>query len=387
MSLSRTRMLRQVPHRLKAIFIVLVTTTVISIVFICVFSKGEITPDPCPFLCVEKTLHRKSNDLTTLKQLSMNVQNNCGGVANMIFRIASMYGIAKQTNRSPCLEHRCVANYKTELYSTFHNLRTFPLKDDCSRADETEVRIPEKTSRYFEEVSGLKDYENADHVYLAHGYLQNHRYFHSLRNEIIELFAFSDEMKRAVDDYVSLKMFKTAEERASTKICVHLRGTDFITNKNHVMLPTDLEFTLSAIHFLTQKLQTKRTSIILFSEDDKLVRTAMERLKITNTEAQVYYPTSLERLAYVEMGSRFCDHLILTSSASTFGYWIGYLMPDDKQSHIYYNSLIFKPRRWSGPPQFVEANFFPAEWNRLLLIDRNTSTIEHQDRKQAGRHI
>ncbi|KAI6172554.1 putative glycosyltransferase C06E1.7 [Aphelenchoides besseyi] len=326
--------------------------------FYCLYHfDRELTPDPCPFLCVERTLRRKSKNLMNSKQLSMNVQNNCGGVANMIFRIASMYGIAKQTNRSPCLEHRCVANYRAELYSAFQNLRKFPLKDDCSSADETEVGIPEKTFRYFKDVSVLKDYENADHVYLAHGYLQNHRYFHSSRNKIIELFAFSDEMKQKVDNYVSSEMFKTAEERASTKICVHLRGTDFITNKNHVMLPTDLEFTLSAIQFLTQKLQSKSTSIILFSEDDELVKIAMKSLKTTNTQAKVYYPISLERLAYMDMGSRFCDYLILTSSASTFGYWID-LMPDDKQSHIYYNSLIFKPHRWSGPPQFEEANFF-----------------------------
>jgi hypothetical protein len=53
--------------------------------------------------------------------------NDCGGIGNVCFRIASLYGIGKELNRKPCLQAECVEGYHIELYSMFPNLKRFSL--------------------------------------------------------------------------------------------------------------------------------------------------------------------------------------------------------------------------------------------------------------------
>jgi hypothetical protein len=62
------------------------------------------------------------------KHLYTNVDGWCNGVANMMFRVASLYGIGKQLNRIPCLEGKCAEEYQKELYYTFPQLVDFPMR-------------------------------------------------------------------------------------------------------------------------------------------------------------------------------------------------------------------------------------------------------------------
>jgi hypothetical protein len=54
----------------------------------------------------------------------------CEGLANMMFRIASLYGIGKEIHRFPCLQLKsgCVESYQKELYTAFPNLKDFPIE-------------------------------------------------------------------------------------------------------------------------------------------------------------------------------------------------------------------------------------------------------------------
>lgn len=43
---------------------------------------------------------------------------------------------------------------------------------------------------------------------------------------------------------------------------------------------------------------------------------------------------------------------------------MAYLMPNNKQDKVYYNSLFFKKGNEGAAAEFHEEDFFPPEWNR-----------------------
>ncbi|KAI6193619.1 hypothetical protein M3Y96_01037900 [Aphelenchoides besseyi] len=325
------------------------------------------------------------------KHICMDLTTKCGGVSNMIFRIVSLYGISKRLNRTPCLAGKCAVKYQTELFAAFPNLRSFELKKRCNYQNETAVKFAVKSPRLFEDPETLLKYANETTIQLSISYLQNFLYFEDVHEEIKKLLEFSAKLNYTVDEYVNKQLFKTDEDRKSTKVCVHMRGTDFESIKstfkhsisNHPLLPSSLEFTLPAIQFLVKKAaedtNSTNLSIVLFSEDTKFVK------KASNFKS--FYPSTLERLGYMNMISRYCDYLLLTASGSTFGWFSAFFLPTSKQANVFYNSLIFKPHRPDAAEVFVESNFFPRKWNRLSLVDGYTSEIEWQNRTISGRHI
>ncbi|KAI6171260.1 hypothetical protein M3Y97_01051200 [Aphelenchoides bicaudatus] len=88
----------------------------------------------------------------------------------------------------------------------------------------------------------------------------------------------------------------------------------------------------------------------------------------------------LEDMAF---GIRHCDYFLLTSSGSTFGWWIAYLLPDNKQRNVFYRSLFFKKEHLYWFNTFTENDFVPIQWNRLVH-DVEHDNIFIQDRSVPG---
>lgn len=58
---------------------------------------------------------------------------------------------------------------------------------------------------------------------------------------------------------------------------------------------------------------------------------------------------------------------------------MAYLMPDEKQSNIYYNSLFFKKGNEETSKNWHEEDFFPPKWRRLVY-DPEHNLIFEQNR-------
>lgn len=71
--------------------------------------------------------------------------------------------------------------------------------------------------------------------------------------------------------------------------------------------------------------------------------------------------------------------LFLKIEFNKFFRWMAYLLPDEKQSRVFYNSMFFKQGNEGTAKGFHEADFFPPEWNRLIL-DREHNEITVQNR-------
>ncbi|KAI6238037.1 Partner of Y14 and mago [Aphelenchoides fujianensis] len=129
----------------------------------------------------------------------------------MIFRIASFYAIGKQLNRLPCLEGKCAESYQKELRSAFPRLNFFPLNKNCPKKKPiAHVPFAKSSPRIFEDPQTLRKHENVTTLHLLTSYLQIHRFFHDVRDEILALFGFSSPLNRKVDE-------KFGDERAARR--------------------------------------------------------------------------------------------------------------------------------------------------------------------------
>jgi hypothetical protein len=57
-------------------------------------------------------------------------------------------------------------------------------------------------------------------------------------------------------------------------------------------------------------------------------------------------------------------------------------MDDNRQNKVFYNSKIFRHNQKQSAENFVEENFFPKEWRRLVF-DNETSTVHEEDRDEV----
>lgn len=87
-----------------------------------------------------------------------------------------------------------------------------------------------------------------------------------------------------------------------------------------------------------------------------------------NTKTHVV--SALSRAQSLYFSSVYCDLFLISSPGSTFGWWLAYLMDDEKQNQIFYIDRFFKPERLTEYlPYFQENDFFPSQWQRLNLLE------------------
>ncbi|KAI6231302.1 hypothetical protein M3Y95_00367400 [Aphelenchoides besseyi] len=180
-------------------------------------------------------------------------------------------------------------------------------------------------------------------------------------------------MNNLVDEYAH-QLF---DNNNSVKVCAHLRRGDFVTR--HSQLPTEDLFLIPAMKYLIQSSTDNQkisdVEVLLLSNDHKYADSAKEKIKKLNLTDKVYVARKLNRIENLNLASRHCDYMLLSASGSTFGWSMAYLMPDEKQNNVYYNSQVFKPTHQKLAATVHEEDFFPAEWNRLVLNKENTTVL------------
>ncbi|KAI6237950.1 hypothetical protein M3Y95_00319100 [Aphelenchoides besseyi] len=301
----------------------------------------------------------------------------CGGVGNMIFRIASLYGIAKKLNRAACFQEACAEEYHVELFAMFPNLQKFPLKTRCwKESAKQRFNPPQILAVDFR----LNVHKNDKFVHLRTGYLLSHRFFHHARQDILTLLDFSDAVDGLVDAYAR-QLF---DNDNSVKVCVHMRNGDFY-DPNHPLLPSDESFLLAAVKFLTDSIRHNHSNtnidVLLLSSEFEYANDIKEKIKRLNVTNKILMARELNRIENINLAARHCDYMLLTCSGSTFGWWMSYLMPVEKQKNVYYNSVLFKPNHRSKANSFHEGDFFPAAWNRLVL-NKEKKEVFIEDRQK-----
>ena len=75
-------------------------------------------------------------------------------------------------------------------------------------------------------------------------------------------------------------------------------------------------------------------------------------------------------------GTHYCNSLIISASASTFAWWIGYLKKID--GPVFYNSMINKPSssKFYFNKQKFDYEGYPKDWIRLALKNNSIISID-----------
>ncbi|KAI6185771.1 putative glycosyltransferase C06E1.7 [Aphelenchoides besseyi] len=330
----------------------------------------------------EQTLYDKTSFLHNWTHYDKFVSNyiSCAGVANILFRLASLYGVAKQMNRAPCLYGVCIEDYHVELYSMFPNLQRYPLKTRCWEESATKnVAFAAPSCWKHDNVSRLNEYKEHKFIDLKTDCFQSYKFFHYARQDILTMFNFSSGMNEMVNAYAH-HLF---DDEKSVKVCAHMRRGDFVGAFS--LLPTEESFMIPAMKFLITSIKLNQSNsnvdVLLLSDDFGFASDIKEKIKRLNVANKILISRELNRIENINLAARHCDYMLLTCSGSTFGWWMSYLMPEEKQQNVYYNSLFFKPTQTELATTFREEDFFPPDWKRLVL-NKEKKEVFVEDRRK-----
>ncbi|CAD5223531.1 unnamed protein product [Bursaphelenchus okinawaensis] len=285
---------------------------------------------------------------------------SCNGLANQMQRHASLLGIGKQINRTPFIDDRsaCSRAVLPELVAAMPNFYKGILLLRPNQPKKAAVPFNVNICQFVNASVLDGKYESEKYVKLRSYLLQSYKYFHYMKPEIREVFKFSVEQ----NDFVNRFAMELMGNSTSHKVCVHSRRGDFVHHP--FLLASKHSFTNPALQFITNRLKKehKNLGLILIGEDKKFDKDVKYDKNIFK---EVYHPSGLSRTQDMLFSSKYCDTLLITASGSTFGWWIGYLMAEEKQKNIFYNFVATKNAK--DCRDRYDFDTYPPEWTRLRL--------------------
>ena len=229
------------------------------------------------------------------------------GLGNVMFQIASCYGLAKITGRTVVWNK--LQEFAMQLYTSFSLHHKDTIFRNCTLTVEAPFYQIHDNNVYlynFHLINILNKYKEPIELF---GHLECIKYFDSYRDEIQTLFS---------PDQSSLNIIRNAFPvlfgTEYTPISIHLRGNEYIRNSD-ISMPWDYSFYLRAIDYMKQNIPNP--IFCIFSDDmdyisDELFSACTPYIKMGHEED------------YIDLWSMtLCKHHIV--SRSTFSFWGAYL--------------------------------------------------------------
>ena len=246
------------------------------------------------------------------------------GLGNVLFQIASCYGIAKETGRSPIWNK--LSEFAEKLYTRFGLRHKDTIFRHCmERVDIVFQHIKDESIYGYNTglLTSLRESEEAVEIY---GYLECLSYFNKYRNDIVVLFS---------PDRPSFNMiqqnFPILFDKQYTTIFIHFRGNEYLNNSD-ILQPWNYTFYRNAIQYMRERIANPM--FLIFSDDiDKIDNGFLNECapyqKITHKDD------------YIELWCMtLCMHAIV--SHSTFSFWGAYLNTNPDKI-VLYNKAQKKP--------------------------------------------
>ncbi|VDM36588.1 unnamed protein product [Toxocara canis] len=103
---------------------------------------------------------------------------------------------------------------------------------------------------------------------------------------------------------------------------------------------------------------------MLFGDDyEWYSKIALENFGLDKFKVYASLPLNATAAIVFAFARRHCDSVLLTASASTFGWWMAYLAKET--ATIYYNRYFSYPK--GIVLQLNPSDFFPSNWTALAL--------------------
>ncbi|CAB3401640.1 unnamed protein product [Caenorhabditis bovis] len=277
-------------------------------------------------------------------------------LANHVFELASVYGIARELQRTPIF-YIVERNYEDQLKQveeafpglvSQYKIETGLVPNDAEKMD-----IGRNCCQYYDigEFRG----KSTRHLHLTGQFYQSFKYFEKYKDEILNFVA-------------GPKQFKTLPMSSSSNFisCIHVRRADFVDNKHQA---TDLEFTRNAWKKIQHDVfaEGREYLTVVMGDDQKFENQVFPDGHISNSTKSAPLNTTIwisgnsptDDLIY----SRYnCDSLLITAPSSTFGWWLGYI---SKGQTVYYIDIQQTKDAVSG--QMRVEDFYPPSWHKLSI--------------------
>jgi hypothetical protein len=243
---------------------------------------------------------------------------------------ACMFSIGKQIGLEPVffIEHHLNTVFGLRLTEPFVSQPKV-----CSTTDidfNSFVKIPNGHSS----LSVLSSNMNYDIV----GDAGMYDCYDDMRNDILDLFTFKNEITEKCQDYIN--SIKTNDE---ITIGMHFRRGDYLLIAG---LKLSLNYYYEAIDYFNEKFKNQKIKYLIFSNDIEWVK---GNLKLDNC----VYVEGMDRYHDMCLMS-LCDHMIIANS--TFSFWGAYLNRNP-------NKTIVCPYAWGNPG--MDGKYFPKDWVSL----------------------
>lgn len=246
-----------------------------------------------------------------------------GGLGNLMFQFASVYGIAT-------LKKMKVGLYAfNEINKTF-NLSMHFIKNItiCRNAK----RIKEERSCMFD--NAAMNFSNGRNYLLHESYLQSWKYFSNVEQNLRKQFVFSGDVRFKADKVIreALNAFNanSAEPEKVTLIGVHVRRGDMFKkfNINFGYLTAPKEYLDKAMDYFRKKFK-KTLFLIVTNPNDSDRKWCINNIKGNDVMLMDKRPREIDMCIMAN-----CNHTIMT--VGSFGWWSSWLA---NGTTIYYKNV------------------------------------------------
>ena len=251
------------------------------------------------------------------------------GLANVIWKIASAYGIAKKRNAK---------FYLGENPKRWQNISGFcgPFPDVKPNNLQQEHYIQEKYPGVFENRM-LQELPDCNHIRVG-TYLQSRKYFAHCEKDIIKMFQPNEKYIDLANSWFE----NNGVNIDDIKVCIHIRGGDMKVEPQ--TLP-DNDWFNKAINKMPSN-----AKIIIFSDDFDLVRS----FPAFSNENYIFAENNSIMLDFTLMTC--CNNFIL--SRGTFSWWAAFLSKN-KNKVVYHDEFL----NTELENQFID--YYPKDWDLL----------------------
>ncbi|KAI1695830.1 galactoside 2-alpha-L-fucosyltransferase [Ditylenchus destructor] len=358
----------KLPANARQLKIGLVLTLTTATLFICcwwisMYSGAQMCTQILSTLVVPKKDDLQNASIPEYDKYVGSMVMACGGLGNMMWRFASLYGIGRQLKRTPYIEEswQCMKDSHAEALEIFPEYGKRMRFVATNSTNLSKINFGSQGCCKYDNVDRLKN-ETNEYILLNSDYFQDYRYFNAVRNEIRFPFQWSKPVLSKVEKYGRFLFGPDS----SHKLCVHTRMGDFV----NFQISSKPNFTESALDFAYKNLlaQFGNVSVVLLGEDKEFLLS----IKYDETlNSQMYIPHKMSRGEDMAFATLYCDSLLITAQASTFSWWIGYLMRanwDPQVGRIFFNSDF----KGNSPGGTYSMDNFPPHWIplRLTMIPR-----------------
>jgi hypothetical protein len=169
------------------------------------------------------------------------------------------------------------------------------------------------------------------------------RYFHNIKDKIVDFYTFKDEIKNFCLDYIS-----SIKQENETLVSIHFRRGDYLQVSS---LNLSLNYYYEALKIIKTLLPDQTIKYLIFSNGMDWVK---ENFKLDNC----VYVENLTRYQDMCLMS-LCDHNIIANSS--FSWWGAYL-------NLNLNKKVICPYNYLNHPtlnNIINGKYFPSEWISL----------------------